>query len=185
MPKEPSPLSEAAAAFDAELVIYARLGELFLKTPLTSLKHLERANETIGQIAECEQRLQDCGKRLIEALTAARARQENLSNAVVAHAPTVQARNAQLKELMLQMGQLATDAAAVNAKVLSQNGDGSEGAAPDPGEVSSAVLAISERALTLAGAAHDAEFEELSAQAHSLHQRLKAIGQKLQKAAGN
>jgi hypothetical protein len=185
MPKEPSPLSEAAAAFDAELVIYARLGELFLKTPLTSLKHLERANETIGQIADCEQRLQDCGKRLIEALTAARAKQENLSNAVVAHAPTVQARNAQLKELMLQMGQLATDAAAVNAQVLSQNGDGAGGAKPDPGEVSSAVLAISERALTLAGAAHDAEFEELSQQAHSLHQRLKAIGQKLQKAAGN
>jgi hypothetical protein len=185
MPKEPSPLSEAAAAFDAELVIYARLGELFLKTPLTSLKHLERANETIGQIAECEQRLQDCGKRLIEALTQARAKQENLSNAVVAHAPTVQARNAKLKELMLQMGQLATDAAAVNAQVLSQNGDGGEGGKPDPGEVSSAVLAISERALTLAGAAHDAEFEELSQQAHSLHQRLKAIGQKLQKAAGN
>lgn len=186
MPKEPSPLSEAAAAFDAELVIYARLGELFLKTPLTSLKQLERANETIGQIAECEQRLQDCGKRLIEALTQARAKQENLSSAVVAHAPTVQARNAQLKELMLQMGQLATDAAAVNAQVLSQNGDGSpEGAKPDPGEVSSAVLAISERALTLAGAAHDAEFEELSQQAHTLHQRLKAIGQKLQKAAGN
>jgi hypothetical protein len=186
MPKEPSPLSEAAAAFDAELVIYARLGELFLKTPLTSLKHLERANETIGQIADCEQRLQDCGKRLIEALTAARAKQENLSNAVVAHAPTVQARNAQLKELMLQMGQLATDAAAVNAQVLSQNGDGSQdGAKIDTGEVSSAVLAISERALTLAGAAHDAEFEELSQQAHTLHQRLKAIGQKLQKAAGN
>src|SRR5690348_9816991 len=159
MPKEPSPLSDAAAAFDAELVIYARLGELFLKTPLTSLKHLERANETIGQIAECEQRLQDCGKRLIEALTQARAKQENLSNAVVAHAPTVQARNAQLKELMLQMGQLATDAAAVNAQVLSQNGDGSqEGVKIDTGEVSSAVLAISERALTLAGAAHDAEF---------------------------
>lgn len=184
MPKEPSPLTDAAAAFDAELVTYARLGELFLKTPLTSLKHLERANETIGQIAECEQRLQDCGKRLIEALTAARGKQENLSSAVVAHAPTVQARNAQLKELMLQMGQLASDAAAVNAKVLSPDG-AAQGASPDPGEVSSAVLAIAERALTLAGAAHEADFEELSQQAHSLHQRLRAIGQKLQKAAGN
>jgi hypothetical protein len=186
MPKESSPLTEAATAFDAELVVYARLGELFLKTPLTSLKQLERANETISQIAECEQRLQDCGKRLIEALTAARGKQESLSAAVVAHAPTVQARNAQLKELMLQMGQLATDAAAVNAQVLSQNGDGSkEGAKPDMNEVSSSVLAISERALSLAGAANAAEFEELAQQAHSLHQRLKAIGQKLQKAAGN
>jgi len=186
MPKDPSPLSDAAAAFDAELVVYARLGELFLKTPLTSLKHLERANQTIGEIADCEQRLQDCGKRLIEALTAARGKQESLSNAVVAHAPTVQARNAKLKELMLAMGQIATEAAAVNAQVLSQNGDETkEGGAPDPGAVSSAVLAISERALTLAGAASEADFEELSQQAHTLHQRLKAIGQKLQKAAGN
>ena len=63
MPKDSSPLTEAATAFDAELVVYARLGELFLKTPLTSLKQLERANQLIGEIADCEQRLQDCGKR--------------------------------------------------------------------------------------------------------------------------
>ena len=31
----------------------------------------------------------------------------------------------------------------------------------------------------------EAEFEELATQAHALHQRLKVIGTKLQKAAGN
>ena len=32
MPKDQSPLTDAAAAFDAELVTYARLGELCIKT---------------------------------------------------------------------------------------------------------------------------------------------------------
>ena len=181
MPKDSSPLTEAAAAFDAELAVYERLGELFLKTPLTSLKQLERANQLLGEIADCEQRLQDAGKALITALTAARARQEGLSADVVAHAPTVQARNTQLRELMMQMGTLATDAAAINARVLSPEGD----ASPEAADVSTAVLAIAERSQQLASAAHDAQFEELSQQAHALHQRLKAIGQKLQKASGN
>jgi methyl-accepting chemotaxis protein len=181
MPKDPSPLTEAATQFEAELAIYARLGELFIKTPLTSLKHLERANQTLGEIADCEQRLQDAGKNLIGALSAARARQETLSGQVVEHAPTVQARNAQLKELMLQMGQLATDVAAVNAKIVQDT----DAQAKDPSEVSGSMLELSSRAEKLASDAHDAEFEELSQQAHALYQRLKAIGQKLQKATGN
>src|SRR5436305_6240707 len=100
MPKPDSALVEAATAFDEQLASYARLGELFLKTPLDSVKHLERANLTLGELAQCEDRLQQCGKRLIEALTAAREQQENLAKDVVAHAPNVQARNTRLKELM-------------------------------------------------------------------------------------
>jgi chromosome segregation ATPase len=183
MPKPDSPLTAAAAAFDAELVTYARLAELFLKTPLTSLKHLERANQTIGEIADSEQRLQDAGKQLIEALTGARQKQEDLSNAVVAYAPTVQARNSQLKDLMTAMSELAGEVAKLNTLVAPTNGGGESEA--DPGEISGAVLQLSTRAEELAKVAHDAEFEELATQAHSLHQRLKAIGTKLQKAAGN
>ena len=33
-----SPLVEAAAEYDSELATYARLGDLFLKTPLSSVK---------------------------------------------------------------------------------------------------------------------------------------------------
>jgi len=180
---EPTPLLTAAESFDEALAAYARLGELFLKTPLSSVKHLERANQLLGEIADCEQKLQDAGKRLIEALAGARQRQEQLSAAVIAHAPQLQARNTRLKELMTEMGQLATDVAAVNEKVAGRNGD--EAVQPDPGEVSGAVLALSQRAEQLAAAARDAEFEEVATQAHALHQRLKAIGQKLQKAVGN
>ena len=87
MAKSESPLIEAATEFDEALTLYGRLGDLFLKTPLTSLKHLERANQTLGELADCEQRLQDTGKKLIEALTAARQTQERLSQEVIAQAP--------------------------------------------------------------------------------------------------
>jgi len=186
MAKSDSQLVEAATAFDEELAIYARLGELFLKTPLTSLKHLERANQTLGEIADCEQRLSDAGKRLIEALTGARQKQEELSQNVVSHAPTVQARNAKLRELMSSMAALAGDVQVVNAEVLQKNGDQQADAQkPDPGDVSAKVLALSERADQLAATCREADFAELAEQAHALHQRLKAIGTKLQKAAGN
>lgn len=186
MPKQDSsPLVDAAAAFDAELAVYARLGDLFIKTPLTTLKHLERANQTLGEIADSEQRLQDAGKRLIEALSGARQRQEQLSSDVIGHAPTVQARNARLRELMTTMGELAADVAKLNTLITPQSGEPGTPPSADPGEVSTAALGLSDRAEQLAAAAREAEFEELATQAHALHQRLKVIGTKLQKAAGN
>ena len=185
MPKDPSPLSEAATQFEAELAIYVKLAERFIKAPLTSLKHLERANQILGELAECEQRLQHGGMQLSVALSAARTRQEALAGQVVEHAPTVQARNAQLKDLMLQLGQLATDVSAVNAKVAQQNGSAGEPSKADPAELSGSMLELSSRAEKLAADAHAAEFDELSQQAHALFQRLKAIGHKLQKAGGH
>lgn len=187
MPKpQSSPLLDAAATFVEQLDTYARLGELFLKTPLTSVKHLERANQVLGEIADCEGRLQAAGKQLIDALSASRQHQETLANNVIAHAPKLQERNAKLKELMTEMTQVATDVAQINSQVAAKNGDEQQPAAqPDPGEVSGAVLALSQRAEQLATSAREAEFEEVATQAHALHQRLKAIGQKLQKAAGN
>src|SRR5262245_55158747 len=159
MAKLESPLVEAATQFAAELAIYSRLGELFLKTPLDTLKHLERANQTLGEIADCEQRLSDAGKRLIDALTGARQKQEELSKNVVDYAPTVQARNTKLRELMSAMAELAGDVQAVNTLVLHKNGDQQQDAPkPDPGDVSGKVLALSERAEKLADTCREADF---------------------------
>ena len=186
MAKSDSPLVQAATEFDEVLAVYARLGDLFLKTPLTSLKHLERANQVLGELADSEQRLQDAGKKLIEALTAARQKQEGLSQSVIDYAPTLQARNTKLRELMTQMGELAGDVQGINALVAGKNGDQQhEAGSPDTSEVSTKVLELSERADQLASTAREAEFPELADQAHALHQRLKAIGTKLQKATGN
>jgi DNA repair exonuclease SbcCD ATPase subunit len=184
MAKSDSPLVIAATEFDEVLAVYSRLGELLLKTPLTTLKHLERANQTLGELADSEQKLQDAGKKLIEALSSARQKQEQLSQAVIAHAPTLQARTARLRELMNEMGALAQDVAGINTLVAGPNGD-QQAAGPDTGEVSAKVLELSERAAQLATTAREAEFPELDEQAHALHQRLKSVGEKLQKAGGN
>ena len=179
-----SALVDAAAQFHEQLAIYARLGEVFLKTPLTSVKHLERANLTLGEIAACEERLQTAGQQLVQALSTARSQQETLSQAVVAHVPEVQARNAKLNELMNQLTGVAGEVGGLNSMIgAKENGDQTKPPTPaDARDVSETVLGLSDKAAELAATANEAEFEELASQAHALHQRLQAIGKKLQKA---
>lgn len=185
MPKvEATPLVEAAAEFDTELSAYARLGDLFLKAPMSSVKYLERANTLLGEIAGCEERLQAAGQKLVRALAGARDQQEQLAKSVVAHVPNVQARNTRLQELMAQLTGLASEVAGLNTLIQSkaENGDGTGNpSAADARDVSETVLGLSNRAEELATTAREAEFEELAAQAHALHQRLQAIGKKLAK----
>ena len=181
---EPSPLTEAAEAFDAALAAYTRLGELFLKAPLDTLKHLERANTTLGELADGEQRLQETGQRLIAAVAAARDRQQKLSADIVARAPALQARNGKLGELMSALHEIAGEVGKLNDEIA-QRQPGSV-VPSGSGDVSSAVLALSERAEVLAQDARAAEFPELADQAHALYQRLQAIGKKLKMTgAGN
>src|SRR5690606_24946713 len=126
------------------------------------------------------------GKALIEALTGARQKQEELSQNVINDAPTVQARNQRLRELMTSMSELAGEVSQINSAVTSKNGsDEADAATAAPGQVPANVLALSERAEQLSNSCREADFVELAEQAHALHQRLKAIGTKLQKAGGN
>jgi len=172
---EPSALVAAASAFDSELATYQRLGELFLRAPLETVKHLERAKATLDELAGCEERLQAAAQRLIAALGEARGRQEDLATRVVGHAPQLQARNASVGKLMAEMHAIAADVAAIN-----QNVTGSE--PTDVPEVAERVLALATRAETLAGEARAASFDELADQAHALEQRLRAIAKKLGRA---
>jgi hypothetical protein len=180
---DPSELVDAAAAFDTELASYARLGKLFLETPLTSVKHLERANQTLRDIAGCEERLQAAGQSLVKALAAARDRQEQLAKDVVAHVPAIQTRNQRLQELMTELNAVAGEVSNLNTVIANThrgNGDSSRAPTPEEAEsLSTSILALSERAEQLATTSREAEFEELATQAHSLHQRLSAIGKKL------
>jgi DNA repair exonuclease SbcCD ATPase subunit len=179
---EPSELTEAADAFDTALAAYARLGELFLKAPLDTLKHLERANATLGELADSEQRLQETGQRLIAAVASARDRQQALSQDIIARAPALQARNQKLGELMTALQEIAGEVGKLNED-MAQRQPGSV-VPSGSGDVSSAVLALSERAEHLAKDARAAEFPELGDQAHALFQRLQAIGKKLKMTGG-
>lgn len=183
---ESSPLVDASAAFDTELATYARLGELFLKQSLGSVKHLERANTLLGEIAGCEERLQAAGQALVKALSASRNQQEELSQLVIAHVPTVKERNERLQELMGQLTAVAGEVGGLNNMIQgSGNGDATHTpSAADARNISETVLMLSSKAEALAATAREAEFEELATQAHALHQRLQTIGKKLQKVGG-
>jgi hypothetical protein len=182
MGKVETPLAAAAAEFEQELASYLRLGDLFVKTPLTSVKHLERANTTLSEIAACEERLQGAGQRLVAAIAGARSRQEQLAKEVVAHVPVVQERNKKLQELMGELAGVASEVGGLNT-VIAQRGHNGDASSPptaaDARDVSATVLALSARAEALATTAREAEFEELATQAHALHQKLQAIGKKL------
>lgn len=187
MAQHDTELAEAATGFDQELAAYARLGELFVNAPVDSVKQLERANSTLAEIAACEERLQAAGQRMVQALAAARARQEQLAHDVVAKVPVVQQRNHQLQQLMAELTAVAGEVGGLNAAIAGsrENGDATRPPTPDAArDLSTTVLALSERAAHLAAGARDAQFEELAAQAHALHQRLQAIGKKLHRAAG-
>ncbi|MEO6776893.1 MAG: hypothetical protein ABI467_28405 [Kofleriaceae bacterium] len=175
---EPSPLTEAAGTFDAALAAYTRLGEVFLKAPLDTLKHLERANATLGELAETEQRLQDAGQQLVAAVAAARDHQQRLSSDILARAPALQARNGKLAELMTALHAIAGEVGKLNDELSSPQPGSGIGGGRD--RMSAVVLGLSERAALLAQDARAAELPELAEQAHALHQRLLAIGNKLE-----
>jgi DNA anti-recombination protein RmuC len=152
------------------------------------VKHLERANATLAEIAACEERLQAAGQRMVQALATARSEQEQLATSVVAHVPVVQARNQKLSELMNELTAVAGEVGALNTALSGhrENGDATRPPTADAArDVSTSVFALSDRAERLAASARTAEFEELAAQAHALHQRLQAVGKKLQKAGGD
>lgn len=187
MSKQDTPLVQAAAAFDAELATYTRLGELFVKTPLASVKHLERANATLAEIAACEERLATAGQNLVLALGTSRKAQEDLAKQVVAHVPVVQERNKTLQDLMTELTGVAEEVGGLNTKIASRSNNGDSGAHPTTAEaadLSASILDLSMRAEKLAERARQAELEELATQAHALHQKLQVIGKKLAIAGG-
>lgn len=172
-PKPSSPLVEASQAFDEALAAHARAGELFIRTPLSTTKQLERANELLGEIAAAEKKLAEHGAALAAAIGAAHARQQETAQAIVDHIPAIQARNQQLQALLATFQSIGAETSALN----------STAAAAKPGDLAPTITALSERAATLAADAHTAGFEELGREAHSLHQRLAATARKLQSAS--
>jgi hypothetical protein len=180
MAKSESELFVAANAFDEALASYERLGDLFLRAPLDTLKHLERANATLNDLADAEQRLQASGQLLVAAIAGARDRQQAISQQVVDRAPALQARNAQLGEMMKALQEITADVGRLNEEMFGT------GVAPSQhADMSTAMFAMSERAEQLSRSARANEFSDLADQAHALFQRLQALAKKLKGAGEN
>jgi hypothetical protein len=176
-----SALLEAAQAFDEELGSYTGLSEAFQRAPLASSKNLERVNELLSQIAASEQRLAACGQRLAEAVGGARALQESQAQLTLARIPEVKARMEHLRGLLAQFEELGKQAGALNQRAVGLGKGSEQGAAPISGvrELAAEMQALSVRASELAGAAKQADFDELAGRAHALHQQLLSAHHKL------
>jgi hypothetical protein len=171
--KPSSPLVEAALAFDEALEAHARAGELFTRASLSTTRQLERAKERLGEIATAERLLGERGAALAAAINAAHTRQQETAQSIVDRIPAIKERNEQLQALLATFQAIGADAGSLNAAA----------AAARPGELVATLTAISDRAAALAAHAHQAGFEELAREAHSLHQRLAATARKLRGAS--
>jgi uncharacterized coiled-coil DUF342 family protein len=165
-----SSLVTVATELDAELATYSRLGELFLKSPVDTVKHLERAKATLDELAQSEARLQQAAQRLVAAIVEARGRQEELGKRVVEHAPQLKGRNDKLQELRAAMEGIAARLAEMNQGLAGR----------DPKQVADETTSLSSQSEQLAQLAREAGFVELADQAHQLHQKLRAIAIKLE-----
>jgi hypothetical protein len=167
--KEPSPLLEAAEAFDEALEAHERAGDLFVRGALSTTKQLERANELLGEIARTESLLADRGQALAKAINVAHQRQQETAKAIADRLPEIKERNEQLQRLLASFQSIGAEAGSLNATA----------GAAKAGELAVTLMSLATRAATLADDARTAGFEELAREAHSLHQRLQSTAKKL------
>ncbi len=189
-----SGLVVAAEALEAELKRYEGLAEGLGRTALSSQKALERAAATLKEVADCDDRLGVRARELVEAITAARERQQQQAQAVHARATELAERVETWKELMLRYEGLSQEAAGVNtliqtslAPAVQSRKASPEGGPPELGEAAIAGLEeaharlgqIAEAAEALAQGAHTKGFPDVMREADAIRQQLLAARNKL------
>ncbi|NUQ73041.1 MAG: hypothetical protein HUU21_05755 [Polyangiaceae bacterium] len=187
-----SGLVGAAEALDAELRRYEGFVEALGRTALSSQKALERAAATLKEVADCDDRLGLRARELIDAITAAREKQQAQAHAVHARAIELSERVETWKELMRSYEGLSQDAASVNALIQTSLAPAvqsrkAEGGAPDLGEAAIAGLeeahaklgSLAEAAEALAARAQDKGFPDVAREADAVRQQLLAARNKL------
>jgi hypothetical protein len=189
-----SGLITAAEALEAELKRYEGLAEALARTGLSSQKALERAAATLKEVADCDDRLGVRARELIEAITAAREKQQAQAHAVHARALELSERVEIWKELMQTYEGLSQQAAGVNsliqtslAPAVQSRKASPEGGTPELGEAAIAGLEeaharlgqLAESAEALAKGAEEKGFPDVQREADAVRQQLLAARNKL------
>ena len=182
-----SPLVASAQAFDETLKRFAALAAGLRKGTLDSQRNLERAAESLKEVAGCEEELQAHAQALMAALGAARDAQQTQAEVVRVRALEIQARTEELARLMRGFEAIGKDAAALNASAQQL---AARKRTPDEmvkdGELLAGLDELQERmtaVLTsgekLAADARDADFEDLSRKVDSLRQQILSARNKI------
>jgi hypothetical protein len=182
-----SPLVGAAEQFDAALRRFATLTDGLCKGPLDSQRSLERASDTLKQLAACEEEMQNHAQALMAALGTARDAQMAQTEVIRARAVEIQQRTGELAALMQRFEEVGKDAAALNmtAQALAARKrtpdemvkDGELLAGLD--ELQERMTAVASGAEALAGDARATDFDDLSRKVDSLRQQLLAARNKI------
>ena len=182
-----SPLVSAAEGFDATLKRFAALADGLRKGTLDSQRNLERAAETLQEVAGCEQELQAQAQALMAALSGARESQQSQAEAIRVRALEIQARSEVLARLIRGFEAIGKDAAALNASAqqlaarkrsadeMVKDGDLLAGLDELQGRMTAVLTAGAE----LAAEARRADFDDLFRKIDGLRQQLLAARNKV------
>jgi len=182
-----SPLIASADAFDETLKRFAALADGLRKGKLDSQRNLERAAESLKEVAACEEELQAHAQALMAALGGARDAQQSQAETVRLRALEIQARSEELARLMRGFEAIGKDAAALNATAQQLAArkrtpdemvkDGEFLAGLD--ELQERMTAVLTAGETLAADARATDFDDLAAKVDSLRQQILAARNKI------
>ena len=187
MTRDESDLVTTVMAFDAELQRFARACESAQKRPLDSQKNLERVGEALNEAREAERQLGPRAQAMMAALSAAREQQQAQAEAARLRVEEFNRRTQVFQELMERYRGIGEEAGALNElaqKFAETKREGAEGLDANElraglADFDARLLKVATDAQELASAGKEAEYEEVAREAHSLHQKLLAMRNKI------
>ena len=183
--KPTSPLALAATELDLELRRYDEIATAARKVPLNSEKNLERAAKAMTESADCQERVGERVKAMVEAITSVRQRQEASAQALLSRAEEMQQRTEVLRDLLVRYGALGDDAKAIHVRI--QQAAAVDRAAPEGmrrvltelEEIHAHMAKVVETAREISAAAESVDFIDVARQADALRQQMHAARNKL------
>ena len=121
-PEPSTPLQAAVLRLDEELLRFEQLAQSAQKIQLTSERNLEKAARAINDAVESQRRVNDHIQLLIEAITAARTRHDEVAAGLVTTRDQVQARGERFQEQLGRFGALGKEAAEISGQVRELGG---------------------------------------------------------------
>jgi len=177
--KNLSPLAQAALALDEQLQQFEQLAAAAERIDLDSQRNIERAARAVNDAAECQDRVaRDIGA-LMEALNAARDRNQASADRLRARGETVQRRTDEAGELLKRFAALGGEAREVSALVQATAKQAGPSAIAQLGAIEAELGRIAEAAAELSRDANAARMTDLGGQANSLRQQMQAASNKV------
>lgn len=178
-----APLTEAAAALEAELKRFEELSAAARKVPLDSEKNLGRAARALAETADSQERTAVLVRALVEAINRARDHQQQTAEVLLARAEELKAQTENLEALLGRFKTLGADAREIQALVQAASERGAardiEGALAILDQAREKIDGIATRATDLATDAKAKGIADVEREADSLRQQLLAARNKL------